>query len=137
MRRQVYAFLAGVVFASGLAVSGMTRPSKVRGFLDFFGDWDPTLAFVLGPAVGIYCLGTYLAKRREPSAVSTSPKPERIGLRFVVGSVLFGVGWGLVGICPGPALVVLGQGSGSAYLFFAALALGIGVSDRVLRRAGR
>lgn len=137
MRRHVYAFLAGVVFAAGLAVSGMTRPSKVRGFLDFFGDWDPTLAFVLGPAVGIYFLGTTFAKRRNPQSVAPSPAPERIGVRFVIGSVLFGIGWGLVGICPGPALVVLGQGSGAAFLFFGMLALGIGATDRVLSRSGR
>lgn len=134
MKQHVFAFIAGVVFASGLAVSGMSQPSKVKGFLDFFGEWDMTLLFVLGPAVGIYLLGTRLAKAFAPKRFGSSPAPEKMGLRFVLGSVLFGVGWGLIGMCPGPALVMLGQGSVPVLSFFVCLSLGIAVSDRILAK---
>lgn len=122
------------MFASGLAISGMSQPSKVRGFLDFFGDWDMTLLFVLGPAVGIYFLGTQFARRLLPHRFALGPAPEKISLRFFIGCVMFGAGWGMVGICPGPSIVMLGQASLPATLFFGFLMLGIFVSDRVLAR---
>ena len=136
MKKHLYAFAAGGTFALGLAISGMTRPSKVRGFLDFFGDWDMTLLFVLGPAVGIYLLGTQLAKKFSPDRFGSSPPPEKITGRFVVGSICFGVGWGLVGLCPGPALVSLGQGSWQSLLFFGFLILGIWLGDRIPSKVG-
>lgn len=112
----------------------MTRPSKVRGFLDFFGEWDMTLLFVLGPAVGIYLAGTFIAKRRRPSVAADCQAPEKIGARFVIGCVMFGIGWGLVGICPGPSVVALGQGSLPVALFFICMAFGIGITDRLLAK---
>lgn len=132
MKKHLYSFLAGVTFATGLTVSGMSQPSKVRGFLDFFGDWDMTLLFVLGPAVGIYLLGTRLVRKVMPHRFVEASAPEKIGLRFFVGCILFGIGWGLVGICPGPSIVLLGQVTLPATLFFAVLALGIFVADRIL-----
>ncbi|MDQ8181486.1 DUF6691 family protein [Pelagicoccus sp. SDUM812005] len=134
MKRNLYAFLAGATFAFGLAVSGMSRPSKVRGFLDFFGDWDITLLFVLGPAVGIYLLGTRLAARLYPKRFARQSDPEPLNARFFVGCLLFGVGWGMVGLCPGPAMVILGQGSVPVFLFFGFLLLGIFLADRALER---
>ncbi len=134
MKRHIYAFLAGAAFAFGLALSGMSQPSKVRGFLDFFGDWDMTLLFVLGPAVGIYVLGTRIAGRFFPSRFTCNSVPERMGTRFCIGCVMFGIGWGMVGICPGPSIVILGQGSLPVSLFFGFLLLGIFVADRVLAR---
>ncbi len=135
MKKHLYSFLAGVTFATGLAVSGMSQPSKVRGFLDFFGDWDMTLLFVLGPAVGIYLLGTRIALKVMPHRFVAASAPEKIGPRFIVGCILFGIGWGMVGICPGPSIVMLGQATLPATLFFGFLALGIFVADRVLARA--
>ncbi len=134
MRKHFYALIAGATFAYGLALSGMSRPSKVRGFLDFFGDWDMTLAFVLGPAVGIYVLGTYIAKRFKPTRFVACSNPERMDTRFFIGCIMFGVGWGMVGICPGPSLVMLGQSTLPATLFFAFMLLGIFLADRVLGR---
>lgn len=139
MKRHLYAFVAGVLFASGLAVSEMTRPSKVIGFLDFFGDWDPTMLFVLGPAVGVYLAGVYFAKGRERTGSSSVDfvwlEPEKLNARFFIGSVLFGVGWGLAGVCPGPALMLLGQGSFQVLLFVGVMLMGIVVADWVLKRA--
>lgn len=136
MKKHIYAFFAGVVFATGLGVSGMSQPSKVRGFLDFFGDWDMTLLFVLGPAVGIYLLGTYFAKRLMPHRFVDCVSPEKMTPRFYVGCVLFGAGWGIVGICPGPSLVILGQVSWSPVLFFGFLLVGIFVADLALAKFG-
>lgn len=133
MRKHLYAFLAGAAFALGLAVSGMAQPSRVRGFLDFFGDWDMTMLFVLGPAVGIYLVGTLFAKRKMPERFSACTVPERMGTRFFVGCALFGIGWGMVGICPGPAIVLLGQGSLPVALFFVCMLAGIGIVDRSRR----
>lgn len=130
MRKHLYAFLAGAAFAFGLAVSGMSQPSKVRGFLDFFGDWNMTMLFVLGPAVCIYLLGTKIAKRKLPKEFTVAPDPERMGARFFIGSTMFGIGWGMVGICPGPAIVLLGQASLPVFLFFACLLAGIGIVER-------
>ncbi|MDQ8186597.1 DUF6691 family protein [Pelagicoccus sp. SDUM812002] len=132
MKQNVFAFLAGVVFALGLGVSGMSQPSKVRGFLDFFGDWDITLLFVLGPAVCIYLLGTRIAAWVSPERFRVSSDPERMGVRFFSGCILFGIGWGMVGLCPGPSIVILGQGSFPTVLFFLFVLLGIYGADRVL-----
>ncbi|MBD5781325.1 YeeE/YedE family protein [Pelagicoccus sp. NFK12] len=134
MKRNLYAFLAGAVFAFGLALSGMSQPSKVRGFLDFFGEWDMTLLFVLGPAVGIYVLGTRLADKLSPKRFVCDSEPERMDTRFFVGCVLFGIGWGMVGICPGPSIVILGQGTLPVFLFFGFLLVGIFSADRLLER---
>lgn len=137
MKKHLYAFVAGVLFASGLAVSGMTRPSKVIGFLDFFGDWDPTMLFVLGAAVGIYLVGVRIAKGRERAGSKVDfvwLEPEKLNTRFFVGSVLFGVGWGLAGVCPGPALMLLGQGSSQMLLFVGVMLVGILVADWVIKK---
>ena len=120
-------FFSGLLFGLGLVVSGMTNPSKVQGFLDVGGLWDPSLAMVMGGAV---CVALPLfqwilrhERKRRPHGL--------IDGRLIVGSVLFGVGWGLSGYCPGPALVVAGRGSASALGYVAAMAVGMIVAGRL------
>jgi uncharacterized membrane protein YedE/YeeE len=119
------AFACGLVFAAGLALSGMIRPEKVIGFLDIFGRWDPALAFVMGPAVGIYALAAW---RRRP------PGPERpLDVRLFAGAAIFGIGWGLTGVCPGPALVNLAAPNAFFATFAAALVAGVALSLAIRR----
>lgn len=103
------AFVSGVLFAAGLALSGMTDPAKVIGFLDVGGDWQPALAFVMGGALAVYAVAYRVALAR---GVKLHLAPEsKIDAKLLTGAVIFGAGWGLVGYCPGPALVSLGAGS--------------------------
>jgi len=120
---------AGGLFGTGLAVSGMTDPARVIGFLDVFGAWDPALLFVMAGAVGVYGLGMVILRRFDglklPSAGS-SP----IDYRLVIGSAIFGVGWGLGGFCPGPALANLGALRIEALFFVPAVAIGMLLAQR-------
>src|ERR1700753_911614 len=103
-------FGCGLIFGVGLLISGMTEPEKVLGFLDIFGAWDATLAFVMGGAVAVASIGFALARRRGspvPAAKYRWPTRNDLDAPLVAGAVLFGIGWGLVGICPGPAIVNL------------------------------
>ena len=118
------AFASGVLFAIGLALSGMLRPEKVIGFLDVFGRWDPSLAFVMGPAVAIYACAAW-KRPRGPE------KP--LDVRLFAGAALFGIGWGLAGICPGPAIVNLVVPTGFLLAFAAALVAGVALSLAVRR----
>ena len=121
--------VAGGIFGSGLAISGMTDPARVIGFLDVFGAWDPALVFVMLGAVSVYGLGMLLLRRikaqKLPSAIS-SP----IDRRLVIGAAIFGVGWGLGGFCPGPALANLGALRPEALLFVPAMAIGMFLAQR-------
>jgi uncharacterized membrane protein YedE/YeeE len=121
-------FLAGLLFGLGLCLSGMTYPTKVLGFLDLASDWDPSLAFVMGGAVAVASVAFRIAARR-PKAYSGEPfhmpTAKTIDSRLVGGSLLFGVGWGLVGLCPGPAIVDVGFLDGRAALFVACMAAGM------------
>jgi hypothetical protein len=113
-------FLIGLLFGAGLLLSGMTDPGKVRGFLDVAGTWDPSLAFVMVGAIGVHASALRLiTKLRRPLAASSFslPKSETIDRRLVAGAAIFGVGWGLSGICPGPAVVGLGIGWAAAVVF--------------------
>ncbi|HDX8377324.1 TPA: YeeE/YedE family protein [Aeromonas dhakensis] len=128
--------LAGLLFGLGLAISGMIDPARVTGFLDLAGAWDPSLGFVMGGALLVFMPGYFLLvkPRRlsllgEPMAVVPAPKLDR---RLVGGSALFGIGWGLVGICPGPALSLISSGQPMILLFVAAMVAGILLVDRVL-----
>jgi uncharacterized membrane protein YedE/YeeE len=117
-----------VVFGAGLAVSGMTNPAKVLAFLDFLGAWDPTLALVMGGALGVSAVGFALARRRErPWLDGAFEIPTRSDLdpQLVGGAVLFGLGWGLVGLCPGPALAGLFRGSTEVTLFVGSMLVGV------------
>jgi len=128
------AALSGLVFGIGLIASGMTNPAKVKGFLDLAGAWDPSLGLVMGGAIAVAVGAFALARRRERSWTGQRmelPRATVIDARLLGGGVLFGVGWGLAGYCPGPALVALGGGSGSAALFVAAMLAGLVLHDRL------
>ncbi|MEO5717889.1 MAG: DUF6691 family protein, partial [Chthoniobacterales bacterium] len=116
--------IAGALFGAGLAISGMTDPARVIGFLDIFGRWDPALIFVMGSAVAVYGAGMPLLRRignRELPAASTSP----IDRRLILGAAIFGLGWGLGGFCPGPALANLGALRTEALVFVPPMAIGM------------
>ena len=129
------ALLSGVVFGAGLFVSGMTNPAKVLGFLDVAGVWDPSLAFVMGGALAVNTVSFALTRRRaQPLFAETFSLPtlRDIDVELVAGALLFGVGWGLVGLCPGPALAGLSRGELAVYVFIAAMIAGMSL-DRVRR----
>lgn len=121
-------FICGLVFGAGLLISGMTQTEKVLGFLDIFGAWDATLAFVMAGAVAVASIGFALARRRGTpilAAQSLWPTRQDIDAPLVIGATLFGIGWGLVGLCPGPALVNLAGLSLPVIVFVAAMAAGM------------
>lgn len=126
--RGASAFAAGALFGAGLLVSGMIDTQKVQGWLDFFGDWDPTLAFVLGGAVIPMVFVWRLAERWGVSRLGT-PIPARTAPRFdralILGSIMFGAGWGLAGLCPGPALASFAIGGWGGALFLLAMVSGM------------
>ncbi len=128
--------LAGVVFGIGLLLSGMANPGKVLGFLDLAGHWDPSLAMVMAGAIAVGAIGFAIAKRREHSLLKLPiqlPTASAVDRRLVVGSALFGIGWGLAGICPGPALVTLAMGIPQAIAFVVAMVVGMQVF-RLMRK---
>jgi hypothetical protein len=134
----VISLACGVVFGAGLAISGMTNPAKVLGFLDVTGAWDPTLACVMGGALAVSALGYAAARRRvRPWLAETFALPSRRDLDapLVGGAVLFGVGWGLVGLCPGPAVASLVRGSPQVLLFVLAMLAGAALHRVPARRA--
>ena len=132
---QILAALAsGLVFGAGLFISGMMNPAKVLGFLDVAGAWDPSLAFVMGGALGVNALAFAVTRRRaRPLFAESFSLPTRfeVDRDLLAGSALFGVGWGLVGLCPGPALAGLSRGEPAIYLFVAAMILGLWLERRV------
>src|SRR6266853_2327578 len=124
--------VCGLVFGTGLLISGMVQPTKVLGFLDIFGAWDPSLAIVMIAALAVSVPGFMLARRNPRPIIATqSFGPTRIGLdrSLVIGSALFGVGWGLVGLCPGPALESLALLSPAVIAFVAAMGAGMVLHD--------
>lgn len=131
--------LAGLLFGIGLLVSGMANPAKVLGFLDLAGPWDPSLAFVMAGAIAVGVIAFGVAHRRAVSFLGlqmnlpVAGPPDR---RLVLGSMLFGVGWGIAGFCPGPSLVALGMGEPKALVFVAAMLAGMGVFELLERRGG-
>jgi len=129
--------LAGLVFGLGLIVSGMANPAKVLGFLDLAGHWDPSLAFVMAGAIAVAMVAFMVARRRTVSFLGAEmrlPSARHIDRRLVLGSVLFGIGWGVAGFCPGPALVSLGMGEIKALVFVAAMLVGMGAFELFERR---
>lgn len=124
------AFLAGLLFGVGLLLAGMANPAKVLAFLDLAGAWDPSLAFVMGGGIGAALLPFTLAKRRKaslagcPMQLPSKREPDR---QLVIGSLIFGIGWGIAGICPGPAVVVLGSGNAAILPFVIAMLAGMGL----------
>ena len=122
------ALISGTLFGIGLALSQMINPAKVLGFLDLFGSWDPSLALVMGGALAVTA-GTFAAIRRRPAPLLAEtfrlPGKKEIDARLLSGAAIFGVGWGLAGWCPGPALSSLGLGSWRALVFVAAMGIGM------------
>lgn len=130
------AAIAGLLFGLGLIVSGMTDPSKVQGFLDLAGSWNPSLALVMAGAISVGMLAFTVARRRSKSLLGASmqlPTTRAIDRRLVGGSVLFGIGWGLAGYCPGPALASLATGGIKPMLFTVAMLSGMGLFELLER----
>ena len=133
------AFIAGLTFGIGLIVAGMTNPAKILGFLDVAGTWDPSLALVMAGAIAVGLVAFALARRRISSALGLPMQLSAAGtidVRLVGGSLVFGLGWGLAGFCPGPAIVALGAGYGKAAVFVAAMLVGMGAYEVVERLRG-
>lgn len=132
----VTALLTGLLFGFGLMISGMANPAKVLGFLDLAGRWDPSLAFVMAGAIAVGTIAFFRARRRSTSYLGLPmqlPATTAITMRLVLGSAAFGVGWGLAGFCPGPALVAIGAGYPKAVGFVAAMLAGMVVFELVER----
>jgi len=130
------AFGAGLVFGIGLVLSGMANPAKVLGFLDLFGRWDPSLALVMAGAIAVSLPAFALAGRRTQTFLLTPlqlPTARNIDKRLVLGSIAFGIGWGLAGFCPGPALVAIGAGQAKALVFVGAMLAGMAAFELVER----
>ena len=131
--RSGVAVVAGLIFGLGLAMSGMMDPTRVRGFLDVARDWDPSLAFVLGGAVAVSATGTLMMRGRSRPVLDQRfhlPTKTRIDLPLVVGSGIFGIGWGLAGFCPGPAIASLVLGLLPTAVFVVAMLAGMAIHDR-------
>jgi uncharacterized protein len=125
-------FLVGLLFGLGLILAGMTDPGKVLGFLDIAGAWDPSLAFVMGGAIGVASVAFAVARRRTTAFLGGAiqlPANKRIDRRLLIGSLVFGVGWGLAGFCPGPAIVAAGAGHVEALIFTIAMLAGMALHE--------
>ena len=127
MSRLLVSFISGLLFGGGLLISGMTDTAKVQGWLDILGQWDPTLAFVMGGAmIPMAAAWAIIAKKAPVFDLSFSmPSNKTIDLKLLVGSVLFGMGWALAGLCPGPAIAALGFGGAGIILFFVSMVIGM------------
>jgi len=136
MAYNLSAFLVGLVFGMGLLIAGMANPAKIVAFLDIAGRWDPSLALVMVAAIAIGALGFGIARRRTRSVLGTPmqlPTTKHVDRRLVVGSLAFGIGWGLSGFCPGPALLATAAGYGKALAFVCAMAVGMTIHGVVER----
>ena len=126
------AWVSGLIFGVGLILGGMMNPAKVLAFLDLAGAWDPSLAFVMGGAILVGTVAFAIAKRRAHSLLGAPiqlPTARQIDQRLVLGSIAFGIGWGVAGFCPGPSLVALGLGLPKAAVFVVAMLIGMGVYE--------
>lgn len=138
MQHRITEFFVGLLFGLGLMLSGMTDPGKVLGFLDLAGLWDPSLALVMGGAIAVGVFAFSAAKKRSLSYLGVDlrlPGQQHIDKRLVVGSLLFGAGWGLAGFCPGPALVSMAAGQSKAVWFVVSMLIGMLIFEVAERRA--
>jgi uncharacterized membrane protein YedE/YeeE len=136
-RERLSALVVGLIFGLGLMLAGMTDPGKVIGFLDLAGNWDPSLAFVMGGAIAVGLGAFALARRRTVAFLGGAmhlPTARDIDKRLLSGSLLFGIGWGLGGFCPGPALVSFATGNAKAIVFVVAMLAGMALVDLIERR---
>jgi uncharacterized membrane protein YedE/YeeE len=134
MAQALAALASGLVFGAGLALAGMTNPAKVLSFLDVAGAWDPTLALVMGSALGVNALAYALTRRRgKPLFADAFSLPTRSDLdaRLLCGAALFGLGWALVGLCPGPAIASLARADAAVFAFVAAMGVGMLAARRI------
>jgi len=127
MKHPIVALISGMTFSVGLTISGMVNPAKVKGFLDLFGNWDYSLAFVMGGAVILNLLSFRYFLRRKPffSSEFFLPTKTQVDKRLVIGSILFGIGWGLIGVCPGPALVNVVKLEPGMFVFISMMLVGM------------
>ncbi len=128
----LFSWIAGLIFGIGLIISGMTNPKKVIGFLDLAGAWDPSLAFVMVGGITIATISFLLARQRTLSMLGLPmriPTQRHIDHRLIIGSLIFGMGWGLAGICPGPSLVLVGAGIHQGIIFVIAMIMGMGLFE--------
>lgn len=135
--KNVIAYVAGLVFAVGLAVARMTDPRKIIAFLDVTGAWDPALAFVMAGAIPIFALAFFSSRRRTQPFFADhfhQPTLSAIDMRLLAGAAIFGLGWGWAGYCPGPALVSAASGSGPALIFSLAMVVGLFVTTKMQKR---
>lgn len=134
--RNLFALLSGGLFGAGLYVSGMTDTRRVQGWLDVFGDWDPTLAFVMGGAIiPMFFAWRYTANRTPALGGMFPAKPDPvIGRKLVIGSTMFGIGWGLAGLCPGPAIASLSYGGIQGATFVLAMGVGMLMAPQIKNR---
>jgi hypothetical protein len=135
--RGILAAASGLIFGLGLIAGGMTDPGKVKGFLDIFGKWDPSLGLVMGGAIAVGVFAFAAAARRKLSCTGDPidlPRSTVIDARLLLGGALFGAGWGIGGFCPGPALVALGSGLPAAGIFVVAMLVGMVIHDQVIAR---
>lgn len=134
---KLFPVLSGLLFGAGLAISGMMDPLRVRGFLDIFGEWDPTLAFVMGGALLVMALAWLVQGRMDRSLDGTRfdlPGTSLIDKRLISGSALFGIGWGIAGLCPGPAIASLATSLMPAAVFVGAMIVGMTIFRLTLGR---
>jgi uncharacterized protein len=129
--KHVVPFLAGILFALGLGIAGMARPEKIIAFLDVTGAWDPSLMFVMAGALLVYLPFVQWRRRTRPAlAQQLAPSHGPLDAPLIGGAVLFGIGWGLSGLCPGPSVVVLAGGQPTIYLFVACMFVGLALGSR-------
>ena len=135
--QRVIEFFAGLIFGLGLLISGMTDPGKVQGFLDLAGKWDPSLTLVMGGGVAIGLIGFRVAKKNYKSFSGLPyqwPKSTHIDRSLILGNLMFGVGWGLAGFCPGPGLVSMATGNDKALVFVLAMLMGMAMFNQFKKR---
>ncbi|MGF2734872.1 DUF6691 family protein [Marinobacter sp. DUT-1] len=140
MKYSLASLFAGLIFGFGLILSGMANPEKVLGFLDIAGLWDPSLAFVMGGAIIVGVVAFAVARRRTLSFLGFSmkiPSHTHIDKRLVIGSLMFGVGWGIAGICPGPGIVALGAGETKAAVFVVSMVAGMAIFELIERNRAK
>ena len=137
MKHRLIEFLVGLIFGIGLLLSGMSNPSKVLGFLDIFGLWDPSLLLVMGGAVFVGLFGFHVAKTRTKNLLGGPlhiPSSKHIDYPLIIGAIFFGIGWGLAGFCPGPAIISFAQGQEKAMAFVFSMIAGMIVFEIFNRR---
>lgn len=136
-KKTILSFFVGFLFALGLGISGMTQPHKVIGFLDFFGNWDPSLIFVMLGAISVHFVAYRIAKHRESPLLWTQwhvPTKKELTPQLIIGSALFGIGWGLAGYCPGPAMTSISAGHSEPMVFVIMMFIGMALYRIVEKR---